>query len=112
MGRVREATPDYIYENMEDLDSYAFKQELDEYLAKGEFQNNSLLREFLEDILPYEGPNHFIMVEDKYGRTKNLAFSRQECIDALCCLCQHELTLYFHPATFTKWIENEIDNAF
>ncbi len=112
MGRVKETTPDYIYENMEKLESYAFKQDLDEYLAKGEFQDNSLLREFLEDILPYEGPNHFIMVSDKYGRTKNLSFSRQECIDALCCLCQHELTLYFHPATFTKWIENEYAVAF
>ena len=47
MGRVKETIPDYIYENMEELASYAFKQDLDEYLAKGEFQDNSLLREFL-----------------------------------------------------------------
>ena len=112
MGRVKETTPDYIYENMDAVESYEFKADIDWYISKGEFQDNSLLREFLEDVLPYEGSKHFIMVEDKYDRRKNIDYTRQECIDALCCLCQYELTLYFHPATFTKWIENEYAVAF
>ena len=113
MGRIKNSIPDYIDINdSEDLESYAFRQELNDYIEAGEFQDNSLLREFLEDILSHKGPNHFIMISDKDGRTKNIAYTRQECIDALCCLSQYEFTLYFHPATFTKWIENKYAVAF
>ena len=78
MGRIKNSIPDYIDINdSEDLESYAFRQELNDYIEAGEFQDNSLLREFLEDILPHKGPNHFIMISDKDGRTKNIAYTRQ-----------------------------------
>ena len=113
MSRILNLLPDYIdIDDEEAIESYMYKMELEELIDKGEFLDNSLLREFLEDILPYKGPNHFIMVSDKEGRTKNLAYSREECIDALCCLSQYEFTLYYHPATFTEWIENKYAVAF
>lgn len=113
MSKIKDSIPDYLdLDDEEAVESYTFKLELEEFIDRGEFQDNSLLREFLEDILPYEGPNHFIMVSDKDGRTKNLPFTREKCIDALCCLSQHEFTLYYHPATFTEWIENIYAVAF
>ena len=84
MSRILNLLPDYIdIDDEEAIESYMYKLELQELIDKGEFLDNSLLREFLEDILPYKGPNHFIMVSDKEGRTKNLAYSREECINAL-----------------------------
>lgn len=113
MSKIENLLPDYIdIDDEEAIESYMYKLELQELIDKGEFLDNSLLREFLEDILPYKGPNHFIMVSDKEGRTKNIAYSREECINALCCLSQYELTLYYHPATFTEWIENKYAVAF
>ena len=61
MSKIENLLPDYIdIDNEEAIESYMYKSELQELIDKGEFLDNSLLREFLEDILPYKGPNHSV----------------------------------------------------
>lgn len=109
MGRLKESIPDYVYEGDMDLDHYALKEEINDYLSRGIFEDKSLLREFLEEVTPYRGTDYFAYVQESKDNYVNLRFCREDYINALCCLSQYELTLYYHLASFNDWITN--DNA-
>lgn len=111
MGRVKDLLPDYVIERNISLEKYALRCKINEYINNGLFEDKALLSEFLENVIPYEGVKHFIYVCDSDGMVQNIPYTRNEYIDALCCLSQYELTLFLHPASFSDWIEENDTRA-
>ena len=107
MGRVKETLPDYVYDGTVDIESYAHKQKIRELIDIGIFEDKSTLREFLEEVTPIKGKDYFLYAEESKETYANLRFNREDYINALCCLSQHPLTLYYHLASFNNWITND-----
>jgi hypothetical protein len=111
MGRVKDSIPDYVFDYNISIDKYALEHELSELIEEGIFEDKTLLREFLENIVPYTGDQHYIYVIDDAGIFSNIRYNREEYIDALCCLSQYELTLFLHPSSFSGWITEKNTRA-
>ena len=80
------------YTQSEKFDTY--KKYAQELIDKGEFLDNSLLREFLEDILPYKGPNHFME-----------SYKRKEIIIMTCKYCGKEIE---ENSRFCTWCGEKV----
>ena len=110
MSKIKESLPEHVYNGTMSLEHYALKKEVEELIEQGIFEDKSLLKEFLEEIIPIKGDDYFIYIEDDTGNYANIRYDREKYIHALCCLSQHQLTLYYHLASFKDgWITN--DNA-
>ena len=104
MGKVKESLPDYVYNGNMDFGHYALKEEVNALIEQGIFEDKKLLKEFLEEVTPLNGVDYFAYVKDISGTYVNIRYDRDEYINALCCLSQHQLTLFYHLASFDGWI--------
>ena len=80
---------------------------VEEYISRGVKEDHTDLKKFLDHVIPFEGKRHFIYVQDEEGTTYNFHLDRYDCIKALLALCEHKLTVYFHPTVFKKWTKDK-----
>lgn len=112
MGKLKESLPFYVYEGDMKPEHYELKEKINDMLEFGEFEDKSLLRKFLEEVTPSTGSDYFIYVQDNDKNYINIRYARKDYIDALCCISQHPITLYYHLASFKDWINNSNVKAF
>lgn len=108
MGKIKEAIPDYVWDWPEEkIEKYFLKENLKLLVSKEKAAKNKELYEFLEWVTPLKGPDYFLYAKDQSGTYTNIKFNRQDYIDALCCLSEEKITLFYHIASFDGWIGND-----